>query len=107
MSYGFKMRRLPSSWFGLAQGTLTHKTYTVFSCLHSGSPAEKSTRALQGHKPNDADARDEQELFGAVGGGNALGDEFGLQLQDDDEEGGGGFDDDDDDDDMDAEEGEV
>ena len=65
---------------------------------------------MQGHKPNDADARDEQELFGAAGGGNALGDEFGLQLQDDDEAGGGGFDDDDDDDeddDMDAEEGEV
>ncbi|CAL5222926.1 g5360 [Coccomyxa viridis] len=67
----------------------------------------KELAQIQGHKPNDADARDEQELFGAAGGGNALGDEFGLQLQDDDEEGGGGFDDDDEDDDMDAEEGEV
>ncbi len=69
--------------------------------------AEGMMVVVQGHKPNDADARDEQELFGAAGGGNALGDEFGLQLQDDDEEGGGGFDDDDEDDDMDAEEGEV
>ena len=67
----------------------------------------RRVRAVQGHKTNDADARDEQELFGAAGGGNALGDEFGLQLHDDDEEGGGGFDDDDEDDDMDAEEGEV
>lgn len=65
---------------------------------------------MQGKKPADADARDEQELFGAAGAGNALGDEFGLQLQDDDEEGGGGFDDDeeeDEDEGTDAEEGEV
>lgn len=82
----------------------------ILQAAHEPSAATQTERLLrmhvQGHKPSDPDARDEQELFGAAGGGKTLGDEFGLQLQDDDE-GAGGFDDDEEDEDMVAEEGEV